>query len=329
MHVHQLAVGAEALAPGGQRVEGVGPVLGGEGVLVVGQQFVDLGLRGFAAGAALAANAAHQTLCQHAEQRVGEVERVHAHVEQACHGLWRAVGVQTWRAPGGQLEMTRRPSLAVFFVADFTHHDHVGVGAQEGAQRLGEGPVDLGVHLHLAQAGLGDFHRVFGSPDLALGHVDVAHGRVQRGGLARARGADAQEHAVGPLDHALEQRRGWWARGRCRPAAWAAPRPAGAARRLRHRRWWGWWPRAARAGCRLEFAEDDLAVLRLAALGDVEVAHDLDACDECAAVGVRQLEVGLEHAVTPESDAHLLAPGQCIRCGCQTRPASAPRGSSG
>jgi hypothetical protein len=40
-------------------------------------------------------------------------------------------------------------------VADLADHDHVGVGAQEGAQRLGEGPVDARVDLHLAQPGPG------------------------------------------------------------------------------------------------------------------------------------------------------------------------------
>jgi hypothetical protein len=63
--------------------------------------------------------------------------------------------------------------LRGFLVADLADHDDVGVGAQEGAQRLGEGPVDLRVDLHLAQPGLGDFHRVLGGPDLALGRVDV------------------------------------------------------------------------------------------------------------------------------------------------------------
>ena len=40
--------------------------------------------------------------------------------------------------------------------------------AREGTQGLGQGPVDLGFHLHPAQALLGDFDRILGGPDLAL-----------------------------------------------------------------------------------------------------------------------------------------------------------------
>jgi hypothetical protein len=87
-----------------------------------------------------------------------------------------------------------------FRVARFPHHDHVRVGAQEGAQRLGESPVDLRVDLHLAESRLGDFDRILGGPDLAVGGIDVSEGGVQGGGLAGAGGADAQHQAVGALD---------------------------------------------------------------------------------------------------------------------------------
>jgi hypothetical protein len=55
-----------------------------------------------------------------------------------------------------------------------------------------------------------------------------------------------------------------------------------------------------------ELAEADLAVLRLAALGDVEVAHDLDAGDERVAVACRDLDVGHQRAVLAEADLGLL-----------------------
>jgi hypothetical protein len=58
-----------------------------------------------------------------------------------------------------------------------------------------------------------------------------------------------------------------------------------------------------------EAREIDLAVLRFAALGYVEVAHDLQPRDHRVAVGVRQLHVGFEYAVLAKAHAQLVAPG--------------------
>ena len=80
-----------------------------------------------------------------------------------------------------------------------------GSARMNARSAFGEGPVDLGVDLHLAQARLGDLDRILGGPDLALRDVDVAERRVQRRRLARAGGADAQDHAVGALDRRLQR----------------------------------------------------------------------------------------------------------------------------
>ena len=123
---------AELAFPLGQHRLARRPVLGREHVQVVVEQFVErrLGHRlGLAAGRA---DAPHQPLGQHREQRVGEVERVHAHVQQPGHCLRRAVGVQR-----GQHQVTGQRGLdrdlGGFLVADLADHDHVRVRAQEGA----------------------------------------------------------------------------------------------------------------------------------------------------------------------------------------------------
>ena len=50
-------------------------------------------------------------------------------------------------------------------VADLAHQDDVGVLAQEGPQRGGEGQPDLPVHLHLIDASQRIFDRILRRPD--------------------------------------------------------------------------------------------------------------------------------------------------------------------
>ena len=272
---------------------------------VVVEQFVErrLGHRlGLAAGRA---DPAHQPLGQHREQRVGEVERVHAHVQQPGHCLRRAVGVERGQHQvAGQRGLDR--DLSGFLVADLADHDHVRVRAQEGAQRLREGPVDLRIDLHLPQPRLRDFDRILGRPDFALRRVDVGQHRVQRRRLARAGRAHAQHHAVGPLRRRLEL-----AQVVFREAQFLHRDRLGRGQDPHHH---VLEPVVGRDRGHAQFdfvalrelGEVDLAVLRLATLGDVEVAHDLDARDHGAAVGVRQFQVGLQHAVLAEADFDLL-----------------------
>ena len=61
--------------------------------------------------------------------------------------------------------------------------NHIGVGTKECAHGRGEGEIDLGNHLHLLQAWLGNLHRILSGPDLAFRFVDVTKHRVQCSGL--------------------------------------------------------------------------------------------------------------------------------------------------
>ena len=71
-----------------------------------------------------------------------------------------------------------------FRVTHFANHDDVGVGAQEGFHHRREIEASLFVDLHLTQAFLGDFNRVFSGPDFGFRAIQVAQYRMQCCGLA-------------------------------------------------------------------------------------------------------------------------------------------------
>ena len=137
-----------------------------------------------------------QALRQNAQQRIGKVKWVHAHIEQANDGLGRAVGVKR-----GEHQVACERGFHAhthgFFVARFADHDDVGIGTQEGAHDHRKINAGFFVDLHLAQAFLRDFHRVFCCPNFGVGLVEKFQHRVQGGGFARACGAANVEQAIG------------------------------------------------------------------------------------------------------------------------------------
>ena len=253
---------------------------------------------------AVGADSLHQALGQDGQQRVGEVERIETHVEQADDCLDGAVRMErAEHEVTGQRRLDAR--LGCFLVAHLTDHDDVGVGAQEGAHRLREREADLGLHLHLPQPILRDFDGVLGRPDLALGLVDVAQERVQRRRLARAGGPHAQDQAVGlfgrrldlaqvAVEHAELVDRDRFAGGEDAhdDILVAALRGHG-----RH---------AQLDVASVRQLELDLAVLRLAALGDVERGHDLDAGHERATEAARHALILVARAVDAQPDHRVL-----------------------
>jgi hypothetical protein len=96
------------------------------------------------------AQALGQALRQDTQQRIGKVERIHAHVHQTGDGLGRRVGVQR-----GEHQVAGQRGLDAhghgFLVARLAHHDDVRVGAQEGAHDQREVDAGLLVDLDLAQ----------------------------------------------------------------------------------------------------------------------------------------------------------------------------------
>jgi hypothetical protein len=97
------------------------------------------------------AEVAHEALRHHADDRRGHQEGLDAHVDETRHGTGGVVGVQRAEhevAGEGRLD----GDLGGLPVADFAHHHHVGVLAQDGAQAGRKGEADLGVDLDLADA---------------------------------------------------------------------------------------------------------------------------------------------------------------------------------
>ena len=140
-----------------------------------------------------------QALRQNAQQRIREVERVHAHVQQARDGLGRRIGVQ-----GRENKVARERGFHAhrnsFLVARLADHDDVGVGPQKGPHDEREVNAGFAVDLDLAQPFLRDFYRVFYSPDFGVRRVQVLEDGVQCGGFAGPGGATHIKQAVGLFD---------------------------------------------------------------------------------------------------------------------------------
>jgi hypothetical protein len=140
-----------------------------------------------------------KTLRQNAEQCIGKIEGVHAHVEQADDRLRGGIGVQ-----GSKHQMAGQRGFDAdaggFRVAHFADHDDVRVGTQEGFHHRGEIKASLFVDLHLAQAFLSDFYRVFGCPDFGFRAIQVTEDGVQGGRLTGTGRTTDEEQTVGFFD---------------------------------------------------------------------------------------------------------------------------------
>ena len=138
--------------------------------------------------ALLAVPAEHprQPLGDHAVERRGHQERLHPHLDQPGDRRGRVVGVQRGehQVPGeGRLDR----DLGGLAVPDLPHHDHVGIGADDGPQAGREGEARLRRHLQLGDAVDFVLDRVLDRDDVLLGGVQERQRRVQRGRLPRAR----------------------------------------------------------------------------------------------------------------------------------------------
>ena len=186
-------------------------------------------------------------------------------------------------------------------ITNFTHHDHIRVSTQERFERFGKRPVNLGIDLNLAQAGLGDFNRVFSRPDFGALVIDETQRRVQRRGFARASGADTQHHAVGTPDCPAQ-----FFEVTGRQANAVQRQRFGRSQQTHHHifhtigRGYGGHPQFQLVRGRI-LGKVDLAVLCTAALGNVEVAHDFDASHQRRAVGRRQLQIVFQLPVFAET----------------------------
>ena len=109
----------------------------------------------------------HQPLRQNAIQRRNEVVGLDAHVEEAAEHVHHVVGVH-----GGEHQVSGERGvdgdLRRFGVADFAHHDLVGIVTQNRAQAAGEGQALLLVHRNLGDAANLVLDRVFDGDELVF-----------------------------------------------------------------------------------------------------------------------------------------------------------------
>ena len=163
-------------------------------------------------------------------------------------------------------------------VSDLTDEHDVGVGTQDRTQRDREREAGLRVDLHLVDAGQAVLDRVLDRDDVAVGLVERVERRVERRRLARTGRAGHEDRAVRLAVRRLEA-----------VVASRAGSPSSSSRRtawpLSRIRMTTFSPYTVGQGrdTKVDAAPADLhadaAVLRDAALGDVDVGHDLQTAD--------------------------------------------------
>ena len=221
------------------------------------------------------AEAAHQPLSDDAFEARGHEEGLDAHLDQPGRGHRGVVRMQSAEHEvSGQGRLDR--DLSGLEVADLADHDHVGVGPDHRAQAGREAESRLRVDLHLLDALQLVLHGVLDRHDRLVRRVERAQPGVERGRLSRAGGAGHEDRAVGLAEKRLLEERAV-----VRPHAERVDRGHALAgvqdshdhRLAAHHRQRG----HAQVDPAPVDGEAHAPVLRRAALGDVEVGHDLDA----------------------------------------------------
>jgi len=233
-----------------------------------------------------------------AQQRVREVERVDLHVQETGDGLGGGVRVE-----GGEDQVSRHRRLHTDLrrlrIAHLADHDDVGILAEDRAERGGEGDARLTVHWHLRNAAELIFDRILDRNDLLARAIALGEAGVERRRLAAAGRSRGEEHPVRLCGEALdvgEQLRRH-AELRERDGSAAAIEKTKHDALTEHR---GDGGDAEIELARLE-ANADAAVLRAAALGDVELREELDARDDGMVELRRWLEGSDEDAVDADA----------------------------
>ncbi len=188
-------------------------------------------------------------------------------------------------------------------IAHFADHDDVRILTHDRAQRVREVEANGRLGLDLVDAFDLVFDRILDRDDLDVGRVELGERRVQRRRLARAGRARDQHDAVRKLQHVDEFRQeliGEAERVEIEHDRFAVEdthdhRFAVRGRHGRH----------AKVELLALHADHDAAVLRQAALGDVELGHDLDARDHRRGRRRRRRFDFVQHAV--DAVAHLQA----------------------
>ena len=162
------------------------------------------GLAQFGGLFAIRAKSPNEPLRHDRADRGGDQKWLHPDVDQARDGRGRIVGVQRAEDEvAGQAGVGRdRRRLQIANLAD---HDDVRRLPQNGAKRGGKSHPDIGVHLHLVDAGHLVFDRVFDGDDFPVRPVDEIQTGIKRARLAGTGRASHEEDAVGQAEQSLER----------------------------------------------------------------------------------------------------------------------------
>src|SRR6266567_461244 len=246
-------------------------------------------------------NAAHEPLRAGKDDGGGDEEGGDTHVVHAGDGA------------GGVITMHRAEHLVAgeggfdgdfggLRVADFADHNDVGILAQDGAEGIAKGKADFLLHGHLIDAGHLKFHRVFDGDNVVFRVVQFVEGGVKRGGFARTGRPGDEDQAVRRINRRAEAAEGIDVH----------------ANLLHGRGEVGFVQDAEHAffavdggqerNAQVEIPAGDFhphaAVLREAAFGNVERAHDLEAGDEGDLQALRRRRFVDQHAIDAVAQAH-------------------------
>ena len=145
-----------------------------------------------------------QPLRQHRGKGRGHHERLDPHVDQPGDRGGGVVGVQ-----GGKDQVAGEArlhgDLGGLGIADLADHDDVRVLAEDGAEPVGEGEIDLRVDLDLAHPLQLVLDRVLDGDDVLLRRVDLVQRGIEGGGLAAAGRAGDQDDAAGAGQEPLHE----------------------------------------------------------------------------------------------------------------------------
>ena len=145
--------------------------------------------------AAMHAEAAHQALRDHANQRGGTDIGLDPDIGEARDTGGRVVRVQRGEDEvAGLRGLHGRPGGLL--IADLTNQHHIRILAEDRPQRAGKGQLDLLVDLRLVHTGDLVFDRIFNRDDVRPLRAHRGQRRAQRRGLARPSRPDNQNHAV-------------------------------------------------------------------------------------------------------------------------------------
>src|SRR4051812_27929244 len=246
--------------------------------------------------AAVAAEFSRQPLGEHRRDRRARQERLDTHLVQARERTGRVVRMQR-----REYEVARQRGLdrdlGGLAVANLADHHDVGVGAEDRAQRGREGQARALVDLHLVDAAEPELDRILDRDDVDLRPVDLGQRRVKRRRLTRAGRPRHEDRAGRAADHRLHLRahvvREAELRQRRRLLRLVEQTHHDLFALDRRQRRHADVEHPAGGGG----VERDAAVLRLAALGDVELREHLQARRDAGRHPPRDALHLVQHAV--------------------------------